>query len=299
MSRERRGAEPELPSRAGVDGAANRGLGVVVGDAGVTADAADDLVEPAVRRLHGHLRIRNQRTRHANGLGRTAGDELVGRLDVEHARGSDPRQPDRERPGVSRNHGLLDRWRRNDPDGAEVSRRVAEDEGEVVDALVDGWLDDCACARRVGRQPQPEAEARSGSTDGSQHRDQEAATVAPLVLAAVELRVDELLDQVPLRGQELDPVEPCFRRKLRGARVADNDLLDLRRGECPGLGAESRARHRRGCERRSTRRRRDLLAAAVQELDEEPRAVRLHRSGHTPVARDDLGEVAAEGVRGQ
>jgi hypothetical protein len=121
----------------------------------------------------------------------------------------------------------------------------------------------------------------------------------PFVLAAVELRVDELLDQVPLRGQELDPVEPCFRRKLRGARVADNDLLDLRGGECPRLGAESRARHRRRRERRSTRRRRDLLPAAVQELDEEPRAVRLHRSGHTPVACDDRGEVAAEGVRGQ
>ena len=41
----------------------------------------------------------------------------------------------------------------------------------------------------------------------------------------------------------------------------------------------------------------DLLAAAVQQLDEQARPVRLHGRGDTPVARGDLGQKAAERVR--
>ena len=37
----------------------------------------------------------------------------------------------------------------------------------------------------------------------------------------------------------------------------------------------------------------------MEQLDEEPRAVRLHRRCDAPVPLDDLREVAAEGVRGE
>ena len=37
----------------------------------------------------------------------------------------------------------------------------------------------------------------------------------------------------------------------------------------------------------------------MEQLDEEPRPVRLHRRRDTPVAVDDLGQVAAERVRGE
>ena len=58
---------------------------------------------------------------------------------------------------------------------------------------------------------------------------QETRAVAPRVVAPVERRVEELLDQVAVRGGDLDAVETALGGELGGARVPGDDLLDLAR----------------------------------------------------------------------
>ena len=139
----------------------------------------------------------------------------------------------------------------------------------------------------------------SGPPDGADHLCEEAASVPPRVLPPVDARVEELFDQVPVGGRDLDTVEARLGGQLRGARIAGDDLLDLGAGECSRFGTEARARDGRGRKRRWPRRREDLLPAAVEELDEEPRAMGPHGRRHAPVTLDDLRQVAAERVRSQ
>ena len=73
---------------------AERRARVVVGDAGVAADAADDRLDPAGASLGGQLRVGDQRTGHPERLGPALGEQALGDLDIGHARGGDPRQAD-------------------------------------------------------------------------------------------------------------------------------------------------------------------------------------------------------------
>ena len=102
-----------------------------------------------------------------------------------------------------------------------------------------------------------------------------------------------------MRGRELDPVEPALGGQFGRAGVPGDDLVDLGRGERPGLDVEALARDRRRRDRCRPGRRGDQLAAAVEELDEETRPVRADGLGHAAVAGDDLGLVAGQGVGGQ
>ena len=74
-----------------------------------------------------------------------------------------------------------------------------------------------------------------------------------------------------MRGRELDPVEPTLGGQFGRAGVPGDDLVDLGRGERPGLDVEALARDRRRRDCCRPGRRGDQLAAAVEELDEETR----------------------------
>ena len=201
---------------------------------------------------------------------------------------------------VSRaDRGLLERRRRHDPGGAKVGGRVAQGKREVVGATGLGERGDRPGTRRVGREPHADAQTGGGGPDGVEHRGEETRAFAPFVLAQVELRVEELLDEVAVGSRDLDPVQPGRRGELGATRIARDQLLDLGRAERPRLRVEARARNRRRGQRGRTRRSRDLLAPPVQELDEEPRPVRLHRGCDPPVRVGDLRQIAPERVRGE
>ena len=151
----------------------------------------------------------------------------------------------------------------------------------------------------VGRQAAPETEVGRCPADGAEHLDQEALSVSPGVIATVELRVEKLLDQVPVRGGDLDTIEPALRCKLGGACIAAHDLVDLFRTDGARLDAKTRARHGRGCQRWGARRRTDLLAAAVEELHEQACPRRSHGTRHAAIPVHELRQVSTQCVRGQ
>ena len=132
-----------------------------------------------------------------------------------------------------------------------------------------------------------------------EHFAQEAATVAPGVLATVEGTIEELLDQVAVRRGDLDAVQTALGGKLSCARVAGDDLFDLVPARCTWLDAEARAWNsgRSKCGR--TWRRRDLLAPSVEQLHEQSGARRLDRRRDPAIPRHQLGEIATQRVRGQ
>ena len=296
-ARRGRAREVQLAAGDGIDRAPDRRPAVVVGDAGVAADAADQLVQAARAGFRRQVRVGDQRAGHAHRVGAAVGEQAIGCDRIDDARGGDAGERAGERPGVLGDHVLGDGRRRHDPDRAEVGRRVADRERDVVDALGREQVADPRDALRVGRQPDADAEARDRLAHRPDHRGEEPRPVAPGVVAAVERRVEELLDQVAVRGGDLDPVEAALGGQLGGARMPGDDLVDLAARERARLDAEARARHRRRGERRRARGGAHLLAAAVQELHEQARPVRLHGLGDTPVARGDLGQEAAERVR--
>jgi hypothetical protein len=191
------------------------------------------------------------------------------------------------------------RRRRDDSDRAEVRRRVAQSERQVIDSFFGGGSSDRSAVLRVGRDADADTQPGSGSPDGPQHLPQKTGPVTPDVLAAIECRIEELLDQVPMRGRDLDPVQTALGRKLSGTPVAGDDLVDLPGACCARLDAEARARNSRGSERRRTGRCRDLLPASVEQLDEETGAGRLDRRRDTAISRHQLRQITPERVRGQ
>jgi len=81
------------------------------------------------------------------------------------------------------------------------------------------------------------------------------------------------------------------------SRVAVDDLADLGGGERARLALEPQARNRRRSDRGSLGGGRDLLAPTVEQLDEQPRTVGLHRLREPPIRRHDLRQEATDRVR--
>ena len=102
-----------------------------------------------------------------------------------------------------------------------------------------------------------------------------------------------------MRGAQLDAVEPGRARVAGHQLVVLDDLLDLARAERARLDLEALARHRGRGDGGSARRRVDLLAAAVEELHEEPGAARVHGVGDAREPLDDARVVAGDRVAGQ
>lgn len=82
---------------------------MVVRDARVATDAAEDAAPDAC--LHGKLRVSDQRARHANRVHESGGDQPLGVLGVDDARGGDQRGAEPEAPDVRRDHVLFQRGR--------------------------------------------------------------------------------------------------------------------------------------------------------------------------------------------
>ena len=79
-----------------------------------------------------------------------------------------------------------------------------------------------------------------------------------------------------MRGRDLDSVQAGRPRRFGRPAVAADDLVDLLGARAPAARVEAQARNRRGRKRGRPRRARDPLPPTVEELDEEPCAVRLH-----------------------
>jgi hypothetical protein len=99
-----------------------------------------------------------------------------------------------------------------------------------------------------------------------------------------------------VRGGDLHAVEPAFDRYLGSPGIALDDLLDLLLTHLSRLDAEAGARHWGRRQRGGTWSGGDLLATAVEELDEETRATGAHGRHHSTVCRREVGQPAVQRV---
>ena len=250
-----------------------------------------------VRRLAWEIGVGDERARHPDRLERAAGDEPVGRDGVDDARRAHERRPDPE-PGVVADGVLGEGRRGHDAHGAQVRGGLAERDADVVDAARQ-LADDVPGGLRIRAQPHAEREAPRRSPNRLEHGEEEASRLGPLVVAPVQAGREELRREVVVGGRDLDPVEAGGGNVGGRARVALDDRLDVRLGSGARLDVEAAARDGRRGDRGSAGRARDLLAAAVEELDEKPRSVRPHGLGDAGEPGGRLFPVAREGVRSQ
>ncbi len=260
-----------------------------------------DLVVAPFPRLHDPLGVGDQRPHERDAVGLVLLDDLlglVGREDAVH--GEDGRVA----------HRLLHRVRRVH---AEAVRRVvrahhadatgADADVEVVDEpqlLVPG----CHLGAVVGGETRAvgllvvadEADAHGDTVaDGIAHRRHDLHAEAHPVLeraavrvgAVVELRREELVEQVPVRALDLDPVEPARDGVARAPDVVVDRLGDVARVHRPRR-LHVIGRHRR-CDRDLLRPVAQHHRPGVRELDEGVRPVLVHLRGELLVVRDALG----------
>jgi hypothetical protein len=127
--------------RAGILRAGDRRPGVVVGDAGVAADAAEEFLEPALARLQRQLRVGDERARHPDGVGTVFFEQPLGLQRVDDPRGRNKRPADTKGPRPGRDRVFDDGRRRDDARRAEIGGRVAQGDTDVVHRLRDGGSD--------------------------------------------------------------------------------------------------------------------------------------------------------------
>ena len=154
-----RWAEPAFAARARILRARDRRAGVVVRDADVAADAAQQLLLAAALQLERHLRVHDQRARHPNGVAAPGRDEGVGLGGLDDPGGHDPRQRVPMRVREVRDRVVGSRWGRDDPHSAGQCRCVAEREVDEVRPPGE-LLDDRPGHGRVGGHPHPDGELR-------------------------------------------------------------------------------------------------------------------------------------------
>jgi hypothetical protein len=279
----------------------------------VAADAARDRL--AGTRPPREVGVGDLGPRHPDGIAHALGDQAVGVGRVEDAPGGDhgdgrPRLygPCELRDGVRRR-----RRRRHDPCRAPVRRRRAERDRDVVGEPVrtDGFGrgEDVVEVGADGRGALVGQAAADGPvwaeplTHRLEHLAQEAEPVleAPAVLIRADVGVpgEELGRQVAEAGAHLDAVEAALGRVGGRLPVALEHLADLGSGERARLRLEPGRRDRARRHGGRPRPRGDHLASAVEELADQPRPVLLHGGAHPLPHGHDLGQVAADGVRGQ
>jgi hypothetical protein len=177
-----------------------------MGDAGVAPDAAQDLVQAPFARLQGKLGVRDQRARHTDGVAALLGEKALGLERVDDARGRKERARPTKRSSERRNRVLLDRRRWNDPGRADVRRGLPEGDAEVVDAPCERFR---GAEGRLGVRAQSDAERELAGRipHGRDHCKEEAGRLAPLVVAPVECRGEELGKEVVVGRGNFDAVQ--------------------------------------------------------------------------------------------
>lgn len=210
----------------------------------VDAEAAADLVEPPRLGLPWKLRVCQERARHADQVGVSAADRLLGDVDVadplphEHRKAACPADPaggvDGHAIGVG---GVLD----------VLAARAVRD-ADVVDKPRPGeHLGDAAGLLRVQparnlflcAQPHPEdppvGERRAHRLDHEHHETGAVLERATELVATLVRRLrEELAHQVAVRGVQLEPVQAGSGEVRRGTHPALHDLLDLGVGQLVG-----------------------------------------------------------------
>ena len=200
---------------------------------------------------------------------------------------------------VSVGDRVLRRGRRgHDPARAAVGGRLAQGEAEVVDPA--GQLAGDAPGRPgVGRQADAERQPGRRRPDGVDARRAGSGRARPTRPPPVQRRREELRGQVVVRGRDLDAVEAALgrraRRRARSPRRSPRSPRRWRHAARRGSGGSGSPTARDG---RRARRARDLLPAAVEELHEEPRAVRPDGLHDAAVAADDRRRGSRRGYAG-
>jgi hypothetical protein len=165
----------------------DRRAGVVVRDAYVASDAAQQLVLAAAPQLERHGGVDYERARHPDGIAAPRRDEGVGLVGLDDPGGDDPRQRGTMPVRTVRDRIVGHRWWRHDSHRASQCRCVAQGEADVIGAPGE-LLDDRAGHRRVGRHPHADRKLRCRVPDRVEDRLEEVTTVGPLVGAVVRLR---------------------------------------------------------------------------------------------------------------
>ena len=258
--------------------------GLVAGDAGV------DLVGPALARLAHEVGISQQRPRHGDHVGTAFGQQALGHLGRVDAVGGDERYA--HLPHDLLRHPRIRRTRHLGSDGGNA-RLVPADAG-VQDGgarCLDGLGELYHLGQRGAALHQVEHgqavdddEVRTHPLARAPHDlDRETHAVgiaaAPVVVALVAARGNELVDQVALGAHDFHPVIARVLGQRGAAREVFDGLLHL-------VGRE-RVRHMGvdGCAQRARGHQVAVvgIAAEVQNLHRDLAALGMHCLGHLAV----------------
>ncbi len=153
----------------------------------------------------------------------------------------------------------------------------------------------------VGAQAGSDGELAGAGTDRLDDlaRQPQASIERPAITVGPEIRRrrEELRHEVSVRERQLDPIDIAVAGKAGRRPVAIDDLAQLARAERSRLTLEPRRGHRGGRHRRRSRWCPELLAAAVEQLHQQPRLVLVNGVGQAAVAAHDVWQIAPERVR--
>ena len=283
------GAELELIAGARVDHARHAAIEDRAVDARLVARDAhvDRTTAGRIPRLVHDLRIRQERPGERHEIGVAGCEHLLG-------------ESDRVDP-VGRDHGHIDRVRhspRPRPPRAMGHERLDGRGSRLVPAHADVQSIHCAAGgqpsgkfehlvqrratldERSPRHPEHDRLlGAAGRPHRRRHRQREPhpplGVPAPLVVAQVGRRREELVDQVALRAHDLDAVEAELAGPSGPAREVVDRHEHLLAGQRPRLAAAVARVHGRGRHRRQPERRLVRVPAGMEELEqhEAPDAV--------------------------
>ncbi len=235
------GAEAQLAPAHRILDAGDRISLVEVSDAGLIAgDAGADIFGRAAGRLVRHLRIADQRARHAADIGMMARDHRLGLLRLIDAPGHEYRdlRLALEAGGVGHDVGGIQCHRRRDVNGAAQTGGGAERDVRIVDAVAQAGhgLESLILGQSLFvdfrcRYPQSHHEAVGYlGADIGDHLAQEAQAAVEIaavgIVAQIDAGVQKLRRQIAVAGDDFHTVQSGSLHAAGGVAVAVNDGVD-------------------------------------------------------------------------
>ena len=282
-----------LVAGAWVDQAGGALVGEDVVEAGLVAgDAGVDLVGALVHRLGDERRVGQQRPRHRHEVGLTGGEDVLGELGgVDPVGGADRHVDDLLETGGVRPPGATRDLRDDRGHACLVPADAGVEDGDAGGLEVQGELGDlvpglAALDEVEQRDPVDDREvvahqlARAAyDLDGEVHPARGRS--APLVVAVVGARGEELVDEVALGTHDLDRVVAGLARQRDALGEGGRGVVDLLARHRVRL----ERRDRRLLVRRALRQRVVAVAAGVQHLQRDRAAGLVDRARHALVSR--------------